>query len=470
MEAPNKQKKLVLLATIFASLLALFALFMYWFTPDWLRILVEEKYETEPFDQESPVTLKVVFEDKEQFMRSFGTAFQLRYPNVSFEVISSTVPGRDRQSGLEAEEAQSILEREHPDIVILNPQAYAGLASEGYLVPIDNWIKQDKFDLNALDAGIVDSLRELSGDFLYGLAPKVDRMGLFYNRQLFDMYGIPLPVSHMSWNDVLLLARRFPARTDSNRIYGLSLSSPSTPGRLIEWMGRTNGLELYDTANQQLTLQTDGWRSIWNEALDSFRLGSVLWEKARGKDLFLTGQAAMTVQLFLFINTLRANAPDLSWDVVTEPVNPSSPDRSPTFNIPLLYAINAKSAEIPVAWELLKMINSKEIAAKTLRESSGIPFLARKQQLLDYVKSTGMTANVGVFYDLKPAPWNMDMYENIPIGSNKSLTDILDRAASDLLNNQATLQQALQYVETELMELQQNSGDGATRAQGGEMR
>lgn len=452
----SKQKVLLIGTILIAFPLIAFA--AYSFIPSWLSLHIGKDKSSEVFDKEHPVKLKVVYPDEGLFMDHFGKAFVLRYPNVSFEVITAA-PGRDRLSILEPGEAKERLERNHPDVLLLNPQAYARLASEGQLVQLDNGIKQDRFDLNSFDSRIVASLRQLSEGKLYGLSPEVERMGLFYNRELFETYGVPLPAGRMSWTEVLQLAARFPAGIAEKRIYGLSVASPSTPGQLIKHMGETNGLKLFDATNRTLTMQTESWQAIWNEALDGFRRGYVLWENPPGKNLFLAGQVAMTLQPFSFISTMNAAVANKSWDVVTEPVNPSAPDVSSTFNIPMIYAINAKSSSMEAAWELLKFINSKEIAAKLLRERQDIPLLARKQQLLDYVKSMGMTTSVDVFYELEPGTLDSDVYGKGVPGFNRLLLEAMDANASAVLKGNKTVSEALQGAEQRAMEALIKSAD-----------
>lgn len=447
----NKQRWIILFLAIAVSLAAFTAWSVYSSMPNWFGRLIGEKNSFEVINKDQPVLLKVVYPDEGLFMDKYGKAFILRYPNVSFEVITAA-PGRNRLSILELGEAGEMLERSQPDVLLLNPPAYARLASEGRLVQLDSWIKQDRFDLNSFDSKIVASLRQLAEGNLYRLSPEVERMGLFFNRELFDTYGVPLPVSRMSWTEILQLAARFLSGSAERRIYGLGVSSPSTPGQLIKHMGETNGLKFFDASNQKLTMQSDGWQAIWNEALDGFKRGYVLWENPPGKNLFLAGQVAMTLQPFSFISTVDAAASNMPWDVVTEPVNPSAPAVTSTFNIPMIHAINAKSSSMKAAWELLKFINSKEIAAKLLRERQDIPLLARKQQLLDYVKSTRTTASVDIFYDLEPGAWNTDVYEKGVPGINRVLLETMDYTSSEVLKGNKTVAEALQNTEQRIME------------------
>lgn len=434
-------------ATIIVCLLAAIALTQYRPIADWVS-----KY-NEPLqdgiDKERSVKLKVVFMEEGYFMQSYGRAFMLRYPNVSFEVLTAA-PGENYLSVLEPATVIKMVERESPDVLLMNPQAFKSMAAEGRLSPLDGWIARDGFDLNAIDPGITDSLRQLGGGGLYGLAPEFERMGLFFNPNLFEKQGVPFSEERMSWTEVLHLASRFPTdEGGAGRIYGLSLFSPSTPGGLIDLMGRTNRLKWVDPVNEKLTLQTAAWQEIWKEALDGVKRGVMLWEKQPGKNLFLAGQVAMTLQPFRFVSDLQqqAAAANLSWDVATEPVHPSNPNASATFDIPMIFAVNAQSPYAREAWELVKFINSKEIAAKQMRERADIPLLSRRQQLLERVKSIGISGNIDAFYRLKPRDWDFESFNPVQGILSKTLVGLINQEVAEVLEGRKPLAEALESLE-----------------------
>lgn len=438
-------------ATIVVCFLAAIALTQYRPIADWASKYRGEISEPlkDGIDKERSIKLKVVYMEEGYFMQSYGRAFTLRYPNISFEVLTAA-QGENYLSVLEPATVIRMMERESPDVLLMNPRAFEGMAAEGRLSPLDGWITRDGFDLNAIDSGITDSLRQLGGGVLYGLAPEFERMGLFFNPNLFEKQGVPFPKELMSWTEVLHLASRFPTNEGgAGRIYGLSLFSPSTPGGLIDLMGRTNRLKWIDTANEKLTLQTSAWQEVWKEALDGVKRGAMLWEKQPGKNPFLTGRIAMTVQPFRFVSDLQqqATAANLSWDVLSEPVYPSNPNVSATFDIPMIFAVNAQSPYAREAWELVKFINSKEIAAKQMRERPDIPLLSRRQQLLERAKSMGIGANIDAFYRLKPRDWDFESFNPVQGILSNTLVGLINQEVTEVLEGGKPLAEALESLE-----------------------
>ncbi|WP_379215073.1 ABC transporter substrate-binding protein [Paenibacillus sp. GCM10012303] len=399
-------------------------------------------------DMEQPVRLKVVYPDEQIFMEKYGKSFRLRYPNVSFEVLTA-VPGDPGIPLAESGSIKKMLNQERPDVLLLNPESLGYLAAKNQLAALDSWIVRDRFDLQAFDSKVTDRLRQLGGGLLYGLAPEIERMGLFYNRDLFRSEGFAYPVSRMSWYDVLQTAARFQAEGgDGERIFGLSVYPRSTPGSLISLVAATLDLRMIDPVSRGLTLQAAGWRDVWTTVIGGYKNGYLAWETLPARNLFLEGKVAMSVQPFTFLSKLReSGGVSFDWDVVTEPVNPGSPDQSATFQIPMIYAVYAGSPSAKVAWELVKHINSPEIADQQLHDNREIPLLSRKQQLLERLRSSGVKADIDCFYELKPGGSVSAPKDGVPAAFRSVFAGMMDGEAVQVLEGRKTVAEALQAME-----------------------
>jgi multiple sugar transport system substrate-binding protein len=135
------------------------------------------------------------------------------------------------------------------------------------------------------------------------------------------------------------------------------------------------------------------------------------------------------------------------WDVVTEPVNPGSPDQSATFQIPMIYAVYAGSPSAKVAWELVKHINSPEIADQQLHDNREIPLLSRKQQLLERLRSSGVKADIDCFYELKPGGSVSAPKDGVPAAFRSVFAGMMDGEAVQVLEGRKTVAEALQAME-----------------------
>ncbi|MBO9605752.1 MAG: extracellular solute-binding protein [Paenibacillaceae bacterium] len=350
------------------------------------------------FDANDKATIKVAYMDAEAFNMQYGNLFKMKFPNVTVEVVSTR---ETMGQGVDPAEAmEELLDKEKPDLVMLTPAQYEALAADGKLAELEAMMKRDKFDLDDFVPAVTDLLRVKGGGKLYGMAPTFGGKALYYNKDLFDKYGVPYPTDQMSWEDVLQLARRFPTDGQGDaRIYGLHQPSGVTnPFELATSIGMAKGLAFVDYDNAKLSVNNADWNKVAKLVADAYKSGSVSVPSAQnagglpggggggasgGKtivmigpdtfknDVFLSGRAAMMVDSDSTINLMgmagKVKAPSdsskpLNWDVVTMPVDASNPDVSSGFTVGQIVAIPAQAANPSAAWELWKFINGGELA------------------------------------------------------------------------------------------------------------
>ncbi|SFM05970.1 multiple sugar transport system substrate-binding protein [Paenibacillus sp. 1_12] len=369
----------------------------------------------EPIDAEKEMTLKVAYFHENTFMMHYGKAYTIRYPNVEVKVITM---GDNGWNGYDDKEKTiEMLEKEKPDVIYLSPTMYGELAKEGRLYPLDAVMKQDNYDLNNIYSGVTDALRMAADGKLYGLSPEYEMNALFYNKDLFDKYGVPYPKSGMSWEETLQLAARFPVNEQGNdRIYGLMPHYYDDASQLAEQIGKTMGLSMTNADGNQVTLRTDAWTKTWSLATDGYIKGYVYQPKQRSnmqgnismvdlykKNPFITGKAAMAYYSYSLARDMEMaksqyKMNSFNWDIVSEPVDPSRSNESSSFMLNAVYAVNAQSEHQRAAWEMVKLINSAEIVKK-MNRSEGWGGLSVRLQSIKPEDGRNYTP----FYSMKPS-------------------------------------------------------------------
>lgn len=108
--------------------------------------------ETEPFDPNQPVTLKVMYAwGEEDFYNRFGKEFQLKYPNVDFHFVENP----EYHPDLTAEENEKALlahiAKERPDVLRIGGGSdLEAVAAAGKLIDLGPWMKRDNFSLDGI--------------------------------------------------------------------------------------------------------------------------------------------------------------------------------------------------------------------------------------------------------------------------------------------------------------------------------
>ena len=356
---------------------------------------------SETFDPDQPVKLKVMSRNSDYFYQRYGNMLIGQFPNVEFEVI-------EQPSG-SIEEQKVAISKSQPDVLLLSSPLYEALAEDGALMDLEPAIERDKFDLNGISPSVTELLREGGSGKLYGLAPEFSTSVLYYNKDLFNQYGVELPRDRMSWDDVLKLAQRFPSEgTEEERNYGFEPESAQGLFDLILDAGTAIGLTPISVDGSNIVIASDSWKKIFASVMQAYQSNVLhfpsgdIVEQFRN-DLFTKGRVAIKENEFFYYSTIvdkqrtEPNSKPLNFDVATVPVDPANPDVTNALSLNSIFAVSNHSAQKPAAWEVVKYINSEDLAKVESKTMNGqIP--VRK----DYVPNKEIF-NIEPFFALKPA-------------------------------------------------------------------
>jgi multiple sugar transport system substrate-binding protein len=426
-------------------------------------------------------SIKVMYYDELNFFNEYGNLFYSKYPNINIEVIS-TSSVYNNSNGDYKTAYMKLIETEQPDVIMTDMSTFDKLAADGMLLELDPLMKRDDLKEDEIYPGLLQSLRDRAGGKLYAIGPRFSSQALFYNKDLFQKYGVPLPTDGMTWSNVLELAKRFPTEgSEEERIYGLyRANGTDTPFYLAMSMADTYGLSYIDGAEKKVTIQTDSWKQVLQEAVDAVKSGVLNKPKADPvsapltydsylkQNLFATGRAAMSVDHSYNITTLsqfKNVVKDVqipNWDVVTMPVDPKNPDTTTSISWDELFGINAKSANNRAAWELVKYLNGEEYAKTMSRSPASNGLLARTKYNIDKEGH-----NIEAFYKLKPAANETSPYlYDIPNGFFQSFMALANMELNQVMDNKKSLDEALAALQTQ----GQASLDAALAANGTEAK
>lgn len=350
-----------------------------------------EKPVLEELGPEGKGKIKVLYYDEDSFFKEFGNQFNLSYPNIELEVVSTVPIGREMQvNGTTYEEEYiKFIEKNKPDVLIVSRRdLFDKLAEEGKLYNLEAIIEQEKFDLDGYLPGFVDLLRERGSGSLYGLAPYFSTSVIFYNADLFREHHIELPRNRMSWKELIELASRFgEGGSEDDPIYGL-VNQDGRADSIFFGVAESMSLRLFDAKGEKIAFNTDAWKeameltanairdqAVFSTLLDpGFRYGEV--EVVQSQNFF-KGKVAMVLGTPWFMHELRdypnydKEAKPIDWGIVTGPVDPGNPDESQYVSLHEEFAILADSPNKRAAWEFVKYVNGPErakAASRSLRD------------------------------------------------------------------------------------------------------
>lgn len=221
---------------------------------------------------------------------------------LGLTIEREAVPGKDLiQKVLQRASSKTL-----PDVLMLDNPDVQEIAASGALAPLSD------FDVDT--SGYIDGIIEAAtyeGE-VYGLAPAVNTLGLFYNADILEAAGIAPPTTWAELKDAAA------ALTVGDQ-YGVAFSAIATyegAWQFLPFMWTNGGDETdLQTPENAEALQ------LWVDLVDSGSASSsvINWSQGDVKDQFLAGKAAMMVNGPWQIPAL--NETDVNWANVQIPVN-----------------------------------------------------------------------------------------------------------------------------------------------------
>lgn len=215
-----------------------------------------------------------------------------------------------------------------PDVFLTNYRQFGQFAGAGGLAPIQSQIDESvQISESDFYSQSLDAFRFGESSELYCLPQNISSLVVYYNQDMFEAAGLPLPTDGWTWDQFIAAARALTTDTDGNGVvdqYGVVVE-PSMY-RMVSFIWSAGG-EVVDDLDDPTTLAIDTPEALFG--LEKFiSLGvsgygvvpsEVEVAAEPDQDRFMRGGAAMYIQSRRPVPTLR-EIQEFTWDVVSLPV------------------------------------------------------------------------------------------------------------------------------------------------------
>jgi multiple sugar transport system substrate-binding protein len=371
----------------------------------------------------------------DEFQNLIVAPVKKMYPNVSLELVRMT----------NTTQPELVATNDYPDLTYNNASGIyidKELQIDTDLMPL---IKKYNFDLSKFDPSSLDFINAASGDGKMYLLPMwTVADATFYNKDVFDKFGVAYPKDNMTWEQVLELARKV-ARMDGGVQYiGVSTSSLSN---------MKNGLVLpiADATAKKGLLESDSWKLLLESYVKMQQIpgnyshgmnGNQLFENDRTLALYpnFTGRVGEFEQLF------KSGKP-LNFDIVTYPSFGDSKYAATTNVSGITISVKTTKQDwaFRVAQVLVKEENQLE-AAKNGRVSA----LKNKEIQQQYAANLGSMNGKhveGFFTKPTNIPGQTTKYDNL---GNKRINDAVDRVLNGTADVNTALREANELLNQDI--------------------
>ncbi|MEF3306138.1 ABC transporter substrate-binding protein [Paenibacillus sp. GYB003] len=309
-----------------------------------------------------PVTLKMYTLAKSfseaDFKRLVTEPVRKKYPHISIELMEE--PNDSTGAGLE----KFIVAGNVPDLIYANTQNI-GSYSRDLQVALDlnGPVKQYQFRLDRLSPEALDSIRSYgkNGE-LYGIPFSTNGAALYYNKDIFDKFGVPYPKDGSTWEDILELGKRV-GRTEGGVEYKpLGLAS-------FTHLATSLSLPYIDAKTNKAAFGTDGWTRVAQTYKAIKELPNNKY-KGGNDDLFMSKQElamyATYDNVLLFLEELNRSGKALDWDIASYPNFKEKPGAGLGFDAKVLL-VSSKTKHVREALQVIESMTSDDVQMAVTR-------------------------------------------------------------------------------------------------------
>ncbi|MDQ1912599.1 extracellular solute-binding protein [Paenibacillus sp. GD4] len=400
-----------------------------------------------------PVTVKFatsrgIFTDVE-FKKYVQDPLAKKYPHITAEYINTSEKG----FGItELVAAGSI-----PDIIVGYGGTLKQLKELRLLSNMDPLIKKHNLDLNRIIPETLSYIKvNADTDYLGGLPIFNNTFALFYNKALFDKFGVPYPKDGMTWEEAGDLGRQMTRVYDGVQYRGFY---PDNVNRMI------NQIVLYQldkNNNHKSTLTTEPWKEafeLWNRIYNYPGNADAPYDTmnfAPNQEAFLKGELAMIAGFSSTLLALR-QAKEMSWDVVTYPQHKKNMGYSTNVDTPNM-SITEQSKVKDAAFQVIETILSDEVQLELARNAK-MSILSSEVVKQEYGKGipefAGKSLNLTSMVKLKPSVPSISKYQGSD--TNKIVLDAYDLVLKKEKDINTALREADEQL-TKLVEFKKQNG------------
>ncbi|WP_412934179.1 ABC transporter substrate-binding protein [Lederbergia ruris] len=172
-------------------------------------------------DEKEPVTISVLVHwEEDMFNERFKEPIEKRFPHITLEQV---------RSGSGQEDLEEVFASgTSPDIFFELSQQTMEYLELDY--DLSELIEKHSYDVSHINPVFLDSIRSKDKEGrLLALPYEIIYHVLFYNKDIFDLFGQPYPTADMTWSETLELARNLTGERNGVHYRGLDLGNAETP-------------------------------------------------------------------------------------------------------------------------------------------------------------------------------------------------------------------------------------------------
>ncbi|MCA0757189.1 extracellular solute-binding protein [Paenibacillus sp. N4] len=298
------------------------------------------------------------------FEEQYGQFLKQKFPKINFTYINQTEEQRLEQLIASGTQIDMYLTSAHDLRVQYMP---ANMALD--LSPL---IEKHGVDLSAIEPAYMDAVTVDGKPYLLPVSD--NKFVMYYNKDMFDRFGVKYPWDGMTWDDALTLSKQITRNEGGKQYIGLWMS-PKHYFRVAQ-----NSAGLVDPETNKATVNNDQWKFIFDNIFYNFTRDPGFQQRANKEWLshadfnknFVVG---MYIYQSGWMMSADTSLPE-NWDIAAVPTFKEYPDIN-TQTYATYAGISATSKQQDLAMEVLKYLISEEYQTLISKRGMITPLLSQ---------------------------------------------------------------------------------------------
>ncbi|NMO94613.1 ABC transporter substrate-binding protein [Paenibacillus lemnae] len=368
---------------------------------------------------DEPVTIVITNgggSSNEQNDATFGNAIREKFPNVTIEYKGVTSERRIEHL---------ILDGENIDLFV---QSIGGFFNT---VPVNDFqydltelVEKYDVDLSRIDPSMIDSMKANANGELWGVPFQNTNLVIYYNKDIFDKFGVDYPTNGMTWEEMYDLAKQFNQTRDGADYVGLALSGHHHI-KLNNF-----GLSYVDPETQLSTYDDEKWKSVFDVLYTPAQDPGYRAFMAKKENLvadsqdFYDGKAAMLGSIQHHTGNPNFQRADFNWDMVSYPTYKENPGVG-SQAYPTYLAIPSFAKNKDAAMKIIKYLISDEFQMEASK-AGVMPVLSNPevQKVYGTAEYQGKNLEAAFFNEFAPVMYKTIYDNDVEKASTQFITDL----------------------------------------------
>jgi multiple sugar transport system substrate-binding protein len=328
-----------------------------------------------------------------------------KFPDLTLDIVR-------KQKGSNPDEL--VAAGTFPDILYNSTPRLSPYRDLNLLYDMRDLIKKYNFPVSGLNQEALDAVKQWgrNGE-IYGLPFWVNFSVLYYNKDIFDKFGVDYPKDGMTWDEAIELSKRL-TRTDSGVAYrGLDIHDMNSFYSQLSQ-------PYVDPNTDKALLESDGFKRIYETML---KLYSIPGNQNRpsAKDAFLKDKTLamwpMYADVPTWVQDLNAKGETFHWDMAQMPSFPDKPNVAWQVDSHNLH-ISASSKNKDAAFQVIAYLLSRDCQLELVKNGL-LPALNDPELPRHFGESTEVFKGKHreAIFKSRPAPkYIMSAYDSIVSG------------------------------------------------------